>query len=196
MSRKIQEAILRIRPDLGALEGYFYFRPVDHVLCGFVCETRPNGAHIVPYLFPLYSGEKQLHLTFGEPLAYPEDLVGPPKGGEAGTARKFVATMERHEARIRALQDLATFAAYLGSEKPLENPWIRRAYALTLILLDRATEAETELQMLRGRAETARYPGFDAAISRISADLARGVEAAKARLDAWEAEARAHFRLS
>lgn len=196
MSKRIQTAILSIRPDLGALDGYFYFRPVGHILCGFACETRPTGTHIVPYLFPLYSGEKQLHLTYGEPLAYPEDLVGPSKGGEASTARQFVATLDRHEARIRALQDPATFAMYLESQKPLENPWIRRAYALTLILLGRVTEAEAQLQILSGRAETARYPGFNAAISRISADLVQGVDAAKARLDAWEAEAKAHFRLT
>lgn len=195
MSKKIRKAILGIRPDLGDLDGYLYFRPIGHVLCGFVCEGRPEGTRIVPYAFPLYSGEKRLHLSYAEPLDYPEDLIES-STGDANTAREFVLRMERHEARIRALENLDDFARYIETTKPLENPWIRRGYAVTLIMLGRAEEAEHQLQILRGQSVTARYAGFDAAIAEISADLAHGIDAARARLDTWEAQMKAQLHLS
>lgn len=196
MSNKIRKAILGIRPDLGDLDGYLYFRPVGHVLCGFACEARPEGTRIVPYAFPLYSGEKELHLSFGDPLDYPEDLIESPKGGQTSAAREFVLRMERHEARIRALENLDDFAKYIEATKPLQNPWIRRGYALTLIMLGKAEEAEGQLQILRSQSATARYAGFDAAIAEISADLAHGIDAARARLDTWEAQVKEHLHLS
>jgi hypothetical protein len=196
VSKKICKAIVNIRPDLGDLDGYFYFKPVGHVLAGFVCEARPDGTYIVPYLFPLYTGERELHLTFGEPLSYPESRVALAKDDERTTARLFVATMERHEARMRALQDLDAFAKYVESVKPLENPWIRRGYAFTLILLNRPAEAEIQLQMLRGLPGTANYPGFDVAIEQVAAQLVVSFAAARETLLGWEAETKMHFRLS
>ena len=195
MSGKVRKAILKIRPDLGDLDGYLYFKPVDHVLSGFLCETRPEGIFIVPYAFPLYTGEMRIHLGYAGQLPYPEDFVEIHKGSEAATAADFVARLERHEARIRSLQNLDSFLRYVETERSLQNPWIRRGYTMTLIMLGRDTEARVHLDSLMSQSDTARYPGFDAAIAHISAELDRGLCAARARLELWETEAKSFFGL-
>jgi hypothetical protein len=195
MSAKVRKAILKIRPDLGDLDGYLYFRPVGHVLRGFLCETRPEGIFIVPYAFPLYTGENRIHLGYADQLPYPEDFIEVRKGSEAATAADFVSRLERHEGRIQDLQNLDNFLRYIEAGRSLQNPWIRRGYTMTLIMLGREAEARTHLQVLMSLEATANYPGFDTAIAQISAELDRGLSEARAKLQLWEAEAKSFFGL-
>ena len=46
MNKKFIAEVLKLAPEFAVVNGYFYVEPVDHILCGFVCERPPSGAYI------------------------------------------------------------------------------------------------------------------------------------------------------
>jgi len=170
VNKKFQQEVLRLRPDLRVANGYFYKCPVDQFLCGFLCEGGSGGFYIWRYALPLYDRLERPHLTFGERLPASNGyLTAAQFSNPKDRATEFVRRIEPYENATYAWRDLGVFLSRIEAMNALENPWVSRAYALTLVMLGRASEAEA---LLHGHAldpATAALPRFREDIADVRA---------------------------
>lgn len=195
MNKTFLAEVLKLAPEFSVVDHYFYEEPVGHILCGFLCERSPSGAYISSYAFPLYDRFRFLHLNFSDELPYPDGFMEAPRGREKELAAEFIRRIEPYKPEVASLASLEQFAKRLEARPSLKNPWTRRGYAVTLIMLHRRDEAMSELAALSALDYVKQTPDFDADITRLVNDLSEGIEVAKKTLEGWEAETRERLGL-
>jgi hypothetical protein len=193
LNKRFEQQVLKLRPNLRAVDGYFYTTPVDHVLCGFVYEKGSGGAHIWRYALPLYDHLEFIHLGFGERLPYPPGVMRTEHKAASEDAIAFVRCIEPYETATYGWQSTEAFLLRTESLLHLGNPWILRGHAMTLIMLGRRSEAELQMKMLSSKPGIENIPHFQEDLRHVSAELSRGVEHAQRCLLTWEAETKARF---
>jgi hypothetical protein len=139
----------------------------------------------------LYDRVDFIHLGFGDRLPHPHGFIP----GDHDDAAEFVRRIEPYEAATYAWRDLGGFLSLTESLQHVENPWIRRGRALTLVMLGRGREAELQLKVLAEAHGVGNLPHFREDLEQVSAELSRGVERAKSLLLGWEAQTKARFEV-
>lgn len=190
MNRLFKRSIQRQRPTFGVAQGHFYFVPVTHVLCGFLFESSRGGAYIWRYAFPLFDHRTHISLEFAERLPNPHGFIETADVGPAEQAAEFLKRIAPYEEQTAALQDLAIFRYYVSSSTSMDNPWVQRGYALTLIMLGESEEAAGELRALLRLREADCPRGFREDMVEVSQKLALGLEEARTHLERWEMHTR------
>jgi len=181
-----EKNVLKFKPSWGVVEGYFYTRPVRHILCGFACERVREGAYIWRFALPLYDHLDSLTLNFGERVANSGKLM---ISGQVETAaEEFVRRIGPFETETYRWQDLDVFLNRFQASRAIANPWVRRACAWTQILLGRVSDARVNLEFLCSNEGTRDYPHFLEDIEHVLSDLKNGVENARSSLLTWEAQ--------
>ena len=189
MNKKFIREVLKLAPDLSVVDQFFYIQPVDHILCGFLCERPTTSAYFWKYIFPLYVRFDFLHLAFGDRLPPPDGSMEARRGMEKKVAEEFVKRIEPYVSEMASVADsLDRCVEYIESLQTLGNLHIRRGYAYTLILLDRAEEARTHLEVIVSSDEMREYPERYSDVPIVLRDLSVGLEAAKGTLMQWELE--------
>lgn len=196
LSSRFRKAVLKHLPTLVEVGRSLLEPPILHVASGFSCERTPSGAYIWKVAFPLYYPAETIGLTFSDRL-----LHGyiPGRWTDRELATEFIRRIEPYREEVRALGDLNVFRQYLEESelKKLRSPFIRRAYAFTLILLGESEEAKEHLRYLRDVAGPERAePGFHSENGEVESALSTSVESAQSLLLQWEAQARQRFGLS
>lgn len=191
MNKRFIAEVLKLMPNFSVSGSYFYQHPVDHILCGFLCEDPPSGPYIWSYSFPLYDRFKRLHLGFGSRLpgadAHMETKHGTPKE----QAEEFVMRIQPHLSEVAALADLNQFVEYIESRFVVTGliqrvHQVRRGYANTLILLDREDEAARELEAICDMDRVKNDPTAMKDLAKLRQDLSAGLDTAKKTLGEWE----------
>jgi hypothetical protein len=194
MKKKFVAEVLKQMPSFRVIDHFFYEPPVDHVMCGFAFQTPPLGMFICKYAVALYDHVDEPTLSLGQPLSRPDDLLEVEPGNEREMAAEFLRRIEPYRSDVDKLKDLSNFLRHVRGAG-MKNPWIRRDYATTLIMLGDGGEALTHLKILDGQEATRNYPHFNEDISRVLEDLSSGIEVAQATLLKWEAETKRRFGL-
>ena len=177
MNRRFIAEVLKLAPDLSVVGHYFYMKPVDHIMGGFLCERPSTTAFFWKYAFPLYVPFNFLHLGFGDRLPRPEGIMpvkrGPGMAKEV--AKEFVKRIEPYKAEMReTTMSFDRFAACVEREIGLENRGILRGYAYTLLLMGREEEARAHLESIVGSEESKEFPKRYADVRIILNDLSKG----------------------
>src|SRR5262249_26503812 len=154
-------------------------QPVDHILCGFLHERGSGGAYIWRYALPLYDRREFISLEFGDRLPYPQGFIQDERRTAKDEAVEFVRRIEPYEAATYAWRNIQGFMANVEFWRSLQSPWVRRAYAMTHIMLGRRAEAQEQLEILSRESGIEDYPHFREDIERISGDLSSGIERAQ-----------------
>ena len=196
MDEKFIAEVLRLVPEFSVAGHYFYEPPVSHIIWGFLAERPPSGAYFWRYAFPLYDRSERLHLGFGDRLPHPDDFMEVRRGGEKATAAEFIRRIRKYRAEQASLAQLDRFGEYLERGIGLENPVIRRAYAVTLIMLNRADDAMKELKILSSSSWVQRRPELVSDLAKLTGDLSAGVGVAQQTLAEWEQETKQRLGLS
>lgn len=199
MNKKFIRETLKLVPEFGVVDSHFFEQPVDHIIAGFLCERPPSGAYIWKFAFPLYDRVvDHISLGFGERLPHPEDFIDTSADQELALASEFVLRIKPYRAEVSALKKLENFLSYIErmEVRSFDNPWIRRAYATTLIMVDRMDEARVQLDLLERTEIISRYLNFREDISTLQKDLRRGSGEARATLLAWEAATKQQLKLN
>ena len=195
MNKRFIAEVLKLAPELAVVNQYFYEEPVEHILCGFVCEKPPSGAYFWKYAFPLYDRFKFLHLGFGNRLPLTDGFMEARRGNEKAIAAEFVRRIQPYRSEVASLAQLDRFAEYIETEIGLGNHIIRRGYALTLILLGRADDATNELKTLSSFYSVDRYQEVSKDVEKLLSDLSAGIEVAQEALEGWELETKRRLGL-
>lgn len=178
MNKKFIREVLRLLPTFAvAGRNFFYERPFQQILAGFAWETPRGRLYIWKYAFPIFEDFPGIHLSYGSRLPRPADSMPLERGNEVEMAAEFVRRIEPYREEISKLRDLGCFLEYIQSrEAALDNPVIRRGYALTLIMAGRSGEAEEQLKYI---AETTRGHELEESAKRWIADIHEGVARGK-----------------
>lgn len=195
MNKKFIAEVLKLAPEFSVVDHYFYEKPVGHILWGFLAERPPSGAYFWRYTFPLYDRSERLHLGFGDRLPPPDDFMEVTRGGEKVAAAEFVGRIRKYRSEQASLARLDRFAEYLETEVGLQNPIIRRGYAVTLIMLGRANDAINELKILSSLDWVQKKPEFIGDMTKLLNDLSAGIDVAQETLASWELETKRHLGL-
>ena len=94
------------------------------------------------------------------------------KGGERAAAIEFITRIERHEQEMSTLREPQAFLAYIESLSAFRNPWIRRGYAMTLLVLGRTAEAAAHIGRLLTQEPIDNLPHFREEMAGIAHVLA------------------------
>jgi hypothetical protein len=184
--------VLRQAPELRQCEGFFYEPPVAHILCGFVCDRTPIGGRIYKYAVPLYDHLDELSLMFADELRGPFFPLD--SGREAAT--EFLRRIKPYRGDAADLRYPENLLEYIEQRKAaFRNPWFRRGYALTLIMLGREGEAAVHLKLLLAEGIPPHYPHFEEDVQVLLRALSSGPEAAKEQLLEWENATKRRFGL-
>lgn len=194
MSRTVERAILKLRPNFRLSSGYFYMTPVGHILCGFTFEQSRSGAYISHFALPLYDRVEFIHLAFGDRLTHPQGYMPTTDLAAPQIAEEFIRRIAPFEADLAARQDPGEFLGYVQA-KPRTNPWVQRGYVMTLIFLGRRDEALKELKRLREMDGLPGSPEFSETLQRISERLEEGILPAQQLLAEWEAATRKRLKI-
>ena len=189
MNRRFIAEVLRLAPEFSVVDHYFFMKPVNHIMGGFLCERPSSTAYFWKYAFPLYVRFDFLHLGFGDRLPHPNGImpVKRGRGMEKQVAEEFVKRIEPYRAEIEEVTaSLNRFAEYVEMNCGLENPGIRRGYAFTLLLLNREEEARTLLNMIVASGAMKEFPERYSDVPIVLDDLSKGIENAKNTLMDWE----------
>lgn len=143
----------------------------------------------------LYVPSDFIHLGFGDRLPHPQGFMPRDLHRQApAEAVEFVRRIEPYEADTYSWGSLPSFLTLLESTRGSEYLPRTVAHALTLILLGRYGEAETELNDIAEHADRDPMPpGFMESMEEIRGDLSRGSEHALECLNRWEAESKTRF---
>jgi hypothetical protein len=152
--------------------------------------------YVWKYVFPMYDRRESITLTLGDRLPHPYDFMELMSGREIELAAEFVKRVALHESEVASLREPSSLAVHIQSNLPLANHWIRRAYALTLIVIGQRSEALEQLKLLLDDPHVARIPLFAATMNHIFRDLSAGIEVAQKTLSAWEAETKERLRIA
>jgi hypothetical protein len=182
LNKKFEKEVLKLRPAWRGVAGYFCMMPVDLILCGFAWDRSSGGAYIWRYAFPLFDRARPVSLLFGQRLPYPEDFLSIVKGHEHAAASEFIARAARYEAEVSSLSEPAAFLTYVDSLGAFRNPWVRRGYALTLIVLGRTLDAAAQLEMLLRDASINNIPDFREDMTTIARELVVNPDSTRASL--------------
>lgn len=193
MNKTFERQVLKLRPSFRVSNGHFYITPVEHILCGFVYEKARGGSYVWRYALPLYDHVDFVHLTFGERLPPPAGNRTTENTLSANDAEGFIRWIGPVEASTSAWRDIRNFLCFAESRLYLANPWIQRGHAMTLIMLGRGAEAESELQALLKTPGTETIAHFRDDLIEILAALSRSVDDAQQCLLRWEAETKARL---
>lgn len=130
-------------PSLGCVDGYFYLKPLEHVLSGFCCETVPGGIYIWRFIFPLFIVSDAIHLTYSARLRYPEGFISKEVIPKAEYAAEFLKRIEAHMCEASDSRTIEGYVRYY-SDKSLEyfGYKVRKSYAYALILAGLYDEAK------------------------------------------------------
>jgi len=147
--RRFVKEILQLLPTFAATRDgtYFYELPFEHVLAGFAWEVPRGYLYIWKYGFPLFEEFEGMHFGYGDRLPRPAGMISLAETRESEVASEFVQRIAPYRKAISKLRDLNNFLSYLESEpNRLENPVLRRGYALTFIMVGKDDEAVEQLK--------------------------------------------------
>jgi hypothetical protein len=193
LNRKFANEVVRLQPALGVVQRQFFLHPVERILTGFVYEQTPSAFYVSHYALPLYDRLEFLHIGFGDRLAVQQ--LGELWSKKKLNADEFVRTVTPLIKVTKSWQDPATFASALMSPERLQNPWGRRAFALTQIVLGEADQATEQLQILLTCSEIDHLPNFRRDLSDVLEALSSGIPRARALLESWEVITKKRFGL-
>jgi hypothetical protein len=196
LSKGFRKAVLKHLPILIEVGSALLEPPILHVASGFSCERTQSGAYIWKVAFPLYYPTESIGLTFSDRI--PHGYI-PGRWNDRELAAEFVRRIEPYRPGVRALGDLSVFRRYLEESelRKLGSPFIRRAYAFTLVLLGETEEAKEQLRYLRDVTGPERSePNFHTENAEVESALSASLESAQSLLLQWEAETRHRLGLS
>lgn len=194
--KKFADVVLKALPNLVLVDGYFVEIPILHIACGFSYERPPSGTYIWRFVFPLYYRTDKLGLMFSDRLPRPHGHIPGSRWNDSELAAEFVRRVEPFREVVRALGTLIGFKHYLEESGALRSPFIRRGYALTLIMLGEVEEATQHLKVLRSVTGIERgHPNFHSENDEVLRCLSNGLESAQTLLLQWEAETRQRLGL-
>jgi len=101
-TRQAQKEVLSLRPKLGLVDGFFYQKPVEHILCGFLHEHGSAGGYICRFALPLYECHKFLSLNFSSRLPGDMSFWEDRNRTAKERAAEFVRRIEPYEAETYA----------------------------------------------------------------------------------------------
>jgi len=198
LGKRFDAEVLKLVPEFGVVDGYFYEKPFGHILCGFLCDRPPSGPYICKYAFPLYDRFRFMHLGFGGRLPGADGHMNRSRPKEE--AANFVRRIEPYRSEVSSLRNLDRFACYLESNYvsrgiTTKNHHHQRCYTVTLLMLGRADEAARELELLLSMERIARDDVATKDLRKLQADLSQSVEVAKGTLEAWDLETKRQLGL-
>jgi hypothetical protein len=195
MTKSFEAKVLSLRPEFSVTDGYFYYVPAGHILCGFVWEKVRDHAYIWRFAMPVYDHLDFLNLNFGERLPQPE---GSMRGFGAGSraAEEFVRRIEPYERETRTWQDIQTFLHRFESSSAMKNPWVRRSIAWTQILAGKPEEGRAHLERLLNADGVDDYPHFTEDIRFILSAMDSSLDEARRCLLAWEVQTRRRLKIA
>ena len=194
MNKKFANAVVRLQPALGVVQRQFFLHPVERILTGFVYEQSPSAFYVSHYALPLYDRLEILHIGFGDRLTAQQ--LGNVWSKRLLTAEEFVQSITPLLEVTQSWQEPAVFASALMRPERLQNPWGRRAFALTQIVLGEADQATEQLRILLEGSEIDHLPNFRRDIGDVFEALSSGVPRAQALLESWEVITKRRFGLN
>ena len=171
MNKKFEKEILKLRPAWRLCGRYFCMMPVDLIVTGFTWDKSRDGIYLWRYAHPLFD-ESSIASAFAQRLDHPDDYLAVTKGGERAAAFEFITRVERYEQEMSTLREPQEFLAYIESLSAFRNPWIRRGYAMTLLVLGRTAEATAHIDRLLKHEPIDNLPHFREDMADIARVLA------------------------
>jgi hypothetical protein len=191
LKRKFGKEVLRLRPTWRAVPPCFFcMLPVELIACGFAWEKSRGGLFISRYAHPLFDRGPSLSLGLGQRLASPDDFLTVAPGNEQVAASDFIKRVASQESDVSRLQDPPEFLSYIESLNSFRNPWVRRAYAMTLIVLGRTAEAAAQVNVLLKNEPIDNLPEFRADMTLVANTLSENPSAMLSMLQKRAAENR------
>lgn len=195
MNKKFEKEILNLRPAWRLCGHYFCMMPVDLIVTGFTWDKSSGGIYLWRYACPLFD-RSSISLTFGQRLDHPDDYLAVTKGGERAAAIEFMTRVERYEQEMSTLREPQEFLAYIESLSSFRNPWVRRGYAMTLLVLGRTAEAAAHIDRLLKHEPIDNLPHFREDMAEIAHMLAEDPASIIPRLHQRAADNRSALGLS
>ena len=195
MNARIVAQIRRVRPDLGVVDRFLYFQPVEKILCGFVYEQSREADFVWRYALPLYDKLPFLHLAFGDRIRSWIKLESRAPGPREKVVR-FLGVVDELETEVRGLRDPENFLRVAEQPERIKNPWVRRGAALTHIVIGNRDAAASHLLMLIEGGQIDKLANFREEISLVYGNLMRGIEHARMLLEDWEMSTKRKYSLS
>jgi hypothetical protein len=191
LNKKFEREVLQLRPTWRAVPPCFFcMMPVDLIACGFAWEKSRGGMYVSRYAHPLFDRGPSISLGLGERLVYPQDFLPVEKGNERIAAADFIARVAAYESQVSRLKNPAALLDYIESMNSFRNPWVRRAYAMTLIILGRTRDAVNQIDVLLKNEPIDDLAEFRDEMTRVSQSLSDDPSAALSMLHKRAAENR------
>jgi len=193
VNKKFANEVIRLQPALGVVQRQFFLHPVERILTGFVYEQTPSAFYVSHCALPLYDRLEILHIGFGNRLSVQE--LGEVGSKTKLSAAEFVTIITPLLEVTKSWQEPGTFVSELMGPERLQNPWGRRALALSAIVLGEPGLAEEQLRILMESSDIDHLPNFRRDITDVFEALSSGIPRAQALLESWEVMTKGRFGL-
>jgi hypothetical protein len=187
----IESEVINIEPCLSVADGFFYLRPTNHVMCGFVLDVTPSSFRIWRYSLPICDKLDFLHLSFGAVL--PGGYL--PRTGKAKlSAGRFLDIVRPFFDDVRKLSNLRTFIETSSEAINLYVPIARRGLAAALLL---SGDRQGAIDNARICLEEGGSLSLDFLndTKLLLGKLESGAEDANVLLENWEHQTRLRFKI-
>jgi hypothetical protein len=158
-------------------------------LVGYFVEQTPSAVYGGTFGLPLYDRVDHIHVTFRDRWVLSETPVEKRSAPQSALAQRLLEKIEIADAALVVQGDPLQFSNALRS-KDFRNPWVRRAYAFTQIILGNTEEALLHLSQLAAMTTIARYPHFLEDVGLILKLLHQDSGTAITQLRSWETSTR------
>lgn len=154
--KKFIKRVLESNSELSSIDTYFYLKPVEHVLSGFMFEVTPNGGYVYRFNFPLFDKFDYLTLLYSHRLSGGDSYIDFDTVVEENVAVEFLKRISGHFDDAHRCLTLEGFCHYMEACEPL----LKHGHALMVlgyayVLRDHPDKAEillnSALDKLRGR---------------------------------------------
>lgn len=144
---KFVRELLKLLPAFGEIKGRLIFEPpVEHILVGFAWEKPRGGIYIYTFVYPLFDMMDFIHLGYSDRLRPPAEWIPDIGQTEQSMAEQFVQIVEPYRMAVSNLRELSAFVEFMRA-RDLQNPLIRRGFALSLIVSGDQSEARVQLEL-------------------------------------------------
>jgi hypothetical protein len=180
-------------PDFSIKNGILYQVPMNHVLRGFILETRAgsaDSAYVIAFCQPLYVPREDIMLSFGERLPRGSALLARNEiwsFDKANISDTTSALAKEVCGRgLKMLKRYGTPEKIAGSFFLHASPFQKEAIAYSHALLDHTAEATTRLQHLLEKRETQLHAETSANALTLLRAMKEGHQKVKLLLSEWE----------
>jgi hypothetical protein len=142
--KRFELNVLKISPELGVSCGYFFFRPVGHIISGFLMEFTPTYRYIWKYSLPLFEPWNFLNLSFAERLSK-VGFESKIKMDEIEMAKYFSSSIRPYTTEMKKLENVSEFLSYYKDSEFRSNCNTFRAMAIANIIDGNKTKAKQYL---------------------------------------------------